>query len=250
MCGAAAADTSILFFASRTPSLPSWNRRTSRGLRRHHGMLTVPHPSCDSVCQKHVSNGVVAARCQCQRGYSGHDCSVTCPSLCSGKGVCSANSSGAGRCACDSGYSGDACQSQPGCASACSMRGSCVAGVCSCDTGFSGSDCAHDGRNHANVSAARIAPAAFRLHAMRAAATVPALVSEGSGVRRLWCQKALVSEGWAFGSLPRQVSSSCPAQCSGNGHCASGKCKCLDGFSGADCAHTSPTAVLRRVRSS
>ena len=104
------------------------------------------------TCHKPVSNGVVSPHCSCAKGYTGSDCSVGCPQLCTGNGVCSLNATGVGACTCDYGFEGATCAQARQCAGNCSGHGTCASGVCSCALGFSGADCQTDGRSHANTS--------------------------------------------------------------------------------------------------
>merc|ERR1711907_131106 len=64
-----------------------------------------------------------------------------CPSQCNGRGACYLNPAGNPECACRNGWSGWECEKSP-CPKGCSDNGKCVNGSCVCDAEWSGEDCA------------------------------------------------------------------------------------------------------------
>jgi len=94
--------------------------------------------------------------CACFPGYSGLDCSVVCPSNCSGgtplnsvlggeiaKGRCSPNlvtgSTTQRQCICKEGFSGPSCEQM--CPARCNGHGDCVNRECVCREGYTGVSC-------------------------------------------------------------------------------------------------------------
>ena len=124
--------------------------------------LDVRHQGCQTGCSGH---GVcVDARCLCDDGFGGADCSEQlarpgCPLGCSGHGECRAGGidagplpgvrpfspHAAGLCVCDAGMAGEACavgvSTAPACPAGCSGHGLCRNSGCACEAGFGGEDC-------------------------------------------------------------------------------------------------------------
>lgn len=101
---------------------------------------------CPSSCggNGECVEGLGGAFCRCTRsGFAGHDClqPVSCRSDCGPHGRCSQDA----RCTCDNGWSGEDCSVEaicPGHDTKCSGGGICLpAGTCHCLPGFSGNDC-------------------------------------------------------------------------------------------------------------
>ena len=50
-------------------------------------------------------------------------------------------------------------------------------------------------------------------------------------------------------TLTTEVTTPCPDDCNGRGHCVSGKCICRDGFAGTDCSTSNATLFLTSIQS-
>lgn len=96
-------------------------------------------------CSGHGQCNQQTGQCSCESGWDAAvDCSVSdfdvsCPSGCSGHGVCIR-----GQCMCAAGYGGVDCSQQKisGCPGGCGAHGFCMAnGVCWCNAGFTGPNC-------------------------------------------------------------------------------------------------------------
>jgi hypothetical protein len=219
-------------------------------------LLLCATPACAPNCghgewcasDGECASGVCAnGSCACPHGYSGDDCSVTCPGgpTCSGHGLCLNGSclcipaiwysgpdcsvtcpggptcSGHGLCAnktCTcvpgSGYSGPDCSvTCPG-GPSCSGHGTCSNGACSCTpgSGYSGPDCS---------------------------VTCPGgPTCSGHGT----CSNGACSCTPGSGYSGPDCGVTCPGGplCSGQGTCVNGTCFCADGYSGPDCSVTCP----------
>ena len=110
------------------------------------------------VCSNHGTCDSTAGTCDCNPGYYGDDCSLSCPGLrsatnetateCSGHGDCIDIGISKVECECNAGFYGEACDKQcPGLVEedgveyACSGHGECDNGVCRCDPFFYGEAC-------------------------------------------------------------------------------------------------------------
>lgn len=101
---------------------------------------------CEGYPKKECSSrGVcIEGQCFCAVGYSGSDCSQSCPSAydgdkglkCTGHGKCGADN----KCQCEPGWAGTMC-SEKTCPSQCSGHGICNNGTCVCDSKRTGDEC-------------------------------------------------------------------------------------------------------------
>ena len=180
-------------------------------------------------------------RCICDAGFGGHDCgralARTCPSSCSGHGICDPAT---GHCACGPGFAGDACEaviSSPGCRANCSARGLCAGGSCVCERGFLGEACEWA------LTAALGAPADHRPTSSTRQIACPAACS-GHGKCLLAAGVCACDSGW-YGVACDGFNASrqrCAHGCSGHGVCVRNRCLCDDGFGGDNCAELLPHA--------
>ena len=119
---------------------------------------------CPNNCTGHGSCDEASRACVCEPGHGGADCGRAvspCPKNCSMRGNCED-----GRCKCLGGYSGRDCSVT--CPQRCSTpNGVCVAGRCSCLPGYKGDGCATRDKM-AQVTAARTASGARPLSLARA----------------------------------------------------------------------------------
>jgi len=178
---------------------------------------------------------------------------MTCPSLCSGNGVCS----NLGKCVCKPGFAGDDCSTPiKTCPKSkfdhpeveCSGHGACdrVSGSCVCQPGYVGAACDIDdgscGSLHcSNKGTCRqgvcICDVGFGgEHCEKA----DKCANDCSGRGKCVGSKCFCNPGFTGKSCEaKEDVAKCPNKCSGNGICSEGKCICLAGFVGADCSVTS-----------
>ena len=111
------------------------------------GVACEAEVGCAASCNASMNGLCVGGACQCYPGFTGPDCTLSCPFNCTGghesstgtaprRGQCSA---GGGGCVCAGGFHGAACEYE--CPSRCLGHGTCSDGLCRCDHGFTGDDC-------------------------------------------------------------------------------------------------------------
>lgn len=168
-----------------------------------------------------------AARCACDRGFSGAACArpdylFACPS------DCSAPSGGrciSGRCICHPGRSGDDCAdlTPVNCTSDCSGHGACAGGLCRCRAGYYGPSCAQGCPGYVEQTGG----------VCSGRGVCVAIGSPGHSLDRCKCHVGFEGDG-----CERDIHgvTTCPHACSGHGVCARGRCTCETRFAGHDCS--------------
>lgn len=207
--------------------------------------------TCPSMCSGH---GVCLSNrsCKCDLGYNGKNCAKKqCPNDCSGRlhGICYAN-----KCVCNEKYFGSDC-SKKRCPRDCSARGKCVNAICSCQIGYSGLGC------EKRTCPGRIEPCNGngKCDEVKGKCTCRKLwlgmacnvsTCSGRGVWNTSNEECKCSPGF-HGSHCELVY--CPIdpeseiECSGNGLCnfTTGQCACNEGYTGRNCV--APYALLAGV---
>eukprot|EP00808_Paulinella_micropora_P022825 g77586.t1 len=184
-------------------------------------------------CPRCLNGGVcdlAAKECHCQSPWLPPDCSMQDCQLCQ-HGTC--NQQTKYLCVCRKGWAGQLCdQSFQGCENMCSHRGSCEKGVCACQEGYSGSDCSLN------------CPAVCLEHGT----CLDGHCDCHEGYTGTWCEETACTSaeggvecsghglclqdvcycelGWAGELCEVKV---CPNQCSGKGLCVDGHCVCQPG---------------------
>ncbi|CEL93722.1 unnamed protein product [Vitrella brassicaformis CCMP3155] len=160
---------------------------------------------CPADCGGHgtCAYGTV---CQCQSGWTGHDCldRERCPFDCNGQGSCHR-----GQCTCNNGYIGASCYTEIPCPNRCSNHGACLPdATCQCYLGYHGASCESGS---------------------------PVCLNDCSG-HGTCSEKSecICHEGYGGVSCEQQLV--CPLGCCNHGACEGGKCKCVPGFIGKSCA--------------
>lgn len=206
-------------------------------------------PTCSNHGDCHADAGV--AKCVCESGFAGKACSKMCPSQCNGRGACYLNPAGGAECACRNGWTGWECEKSP-CPKGCSDNGKCVNGSCVCDAEWSGDDCATKRcpRDCSGKGACSGTPA-FKC-------TCQAGFSGDDCSEKVQCindcshhgectlvnkEKTIVAKcvcDYGYGGLDCSakvcLKDVTGRQCSGQGDCVNGVCKCKASFSGELCS--------------
>lgn len=166
--------------------------------------------NCINDCSGYGDCDTTSGDCTCYQGFSGIDCSIQCPNLCSKHGTCDN-----GTCICKSGFFGEECQFIK-CHNDCSGNGTCdnQTGVCDCKNGSTQTDCSNKCPGYPNNTCSN-----------------NGICDQNSGV----CScKA--------GYYGNDCSGKCPNLCSNNGTCDQklGVCSCKADYYGNDCSLSCP----------
>jgi hypothetical protein len=161
-----------------------------------------------------------AFACECDEGFEGPDCGMvkqTCPSSCSGHGICQGST-----CKCNFGFTGDDCSQ------AFSPCNGCLHGICSesiddaspkcvCHEGFTGPHCSI--YDHSTDPCRNSSFCSGHGHCGKASAT------------------CACTSGFSGDVCDTVIQVGCVNACGGHGSCdtATDSCKCSTSWSGADC---------------
>lgn len=201
----------------RDPSTPQIDVSTS-----------LPQPSGDGCSQDCGSHGsCVSGICECSDGWLGDACDTqSCADDCHSRGTCIS-----GACVCSEAFYGDTCEFSR-CLNDCSRHGFCNRGTCECDAGFVGPACGTAFVTPVKATFARhdfVRPN-VTLRTLRPPSGCP---EDCNGHGHCSSDGVCSCFGGHSGVACQDF---CPVGCSGNGDCVSGRCVCMSGFAGVDCA--------------
>merc|ERR1711871_99492 len=197
--------------------------------------------ACPGDCSGHgeceteigMPRGVKRGSCVCADGWSGEDCGTgTCPNMCSGHGLCHRD---VGECSCHPGWSGKKCAIRL-CPNDCGgiLQGKCIqeTGKCQCKGTWGGADC--------SIRDA-ICPYNCSLHGLCKLGKCDCFSDyEGEFCSLRKCPNNC-NCGANMTTGPAGAASQNYSDCNGLCDKNTGFCKCIGGFSGADCSEKAPT---------
>jgi hypothetical protein len=172
--------------------------------------------NCINDCSGYGDCDTTSGNCTCYQGFSGIDCSIQCPNLCSKRGTCDN-----GNCICKSGFYGEECQFIK-CLNDCSGNGTCnnQTGECSCTNGSIQPDCSNKCPGYPNNTCS------------------------GNGICNVSSGVCSCSHG--FSGIDCSIQ--CPNLCSKRGTCdINGNCDCDQGYYGNDCSLSCPKDLMNNT---